>query len=94
VLRILVVGPTSSPWSAIADEVAADLARLTRPGIELAYRCTGGGPTSIRDSADALAAAPFVVRTVRAAEDEGFGRQARARWHWAAPASRTSPIFS
>ena len=51
-LRIL-VGPTSAPWSDIADEVAADLARLTRPGIELEYRCTGGGPASIRDSADA-----------------------------------------
>ena len=71
-LRILVVGPTSAPWSAIADEVAADLARLTQPGIELEYRCTGGGPASIRDSTDAAAAAPFVVRTVQAAEHEGF----------------------
>jgi len=72
VLRILVVGPTSAPWSDIAGEVAADLARLARPGIGLEYRCTGGGPASIRDSADALAAAPFVVRTVQAAEHEGF----------------------
>lgn len=71
-LRILVVGPTSAPWTAIADEVAADLARLARPGIGLEYRCTGDGPVSIRDSADAAAAAPFVVRTVQAAEHEGF----------------------
>ena len=71
-LRILVVGPTSAPWSAIADEVAADLARLTQPGVELEYRCTGGGPASIRDSTDAAAAAPFVVQTVQAAEHEGF----------------------
>ena len=72
VLRILVVGPTSAPWSAVADEVTADLARLTRPGIELEYRCTGGGPASIRDSTDAAAASPFVVRTVQAAEHEGL----------------------
>lgn len=72
VLRILVVGPTSAAWSTLADEVAADLARLMRPGIDLEYRCTGGGPTSIRDSDDAVAASPFVVRTVQAAEREGF----------------------
>lgn len=71
-LRILVVGPTSAPWNTLADDVAADLARLIRPGIELEYRCTGGGPTSIRNSGDAVAAAPFVVRTVQAAEREGF----------------------
>ncbi len=71
-LRLLVVGPTSTPWSAIAQEVGADLARLAQPGIELEYRCTGEGPASIRDSADSAAAAPFVVRTVRAAEEEGY----------------------
>ena len=72
VTRILVVGPTSTPYDDIAEEVAADLARLARPGVELRYRCTGGGPASIRDVADATEAAPFVVRTVRDAEHEGF----------------------
>ena len=72
VIRILVVGPTSTPYDDMAEEVAADLARLARPGVELRYRCTGGGPASIRSVADAMAAAPFVVRTVRDAEREGF----------------------
>ncbi len=71
-MRILVVGPTSVPLHELADDIEDDLARLARPGVVLEYRCTGGGPATIRDSADASAAAPFVVRTVRAAAREGF----------------------
>lgn len=70
--RILIVGPTSAPWASIAAEVEADLARLARPGVELSYRCTGAGPAAIHTTADAAAAAPFVVDTVVAAEREGF----------------------
>jgi len=70
--RVLVVGPTSEPWVAIAADVEPDLERLRRPGVELAYRCTGAGPTSIRDEDDVEAAAPFVVRTIVDAAAEGF----------------------
>ncbi len=69
---MLFVGPTSAPWQSIADEVDADLARVARPGVELAYRCTGMGPAEIHTEADAVAAAPFVVHTILAAAGEGF----------------------
>ena len=68
VVRVLFVGPTSRPWSSIADEVDADLARLARPGIELVYRCTGTGPADIRSAEDASRAAPGVVAAVQRAE--------------------------
>ena len=71
-LRVLLVGPTSSPWSLISSEVEADLARLTRPAVELTYRCTGAGPVEIRSSDDARAATPFVVRMIVGAAREGF----------------------
>jgi 2'-5' RNA ligase len=70
--RILIVGPTSAPWAAIAADVEADLARLRRPGVDLSYRCTGAGPASIRTDDDVTAAAPHVVRTVTEAAREGF----------------------
>ena len=70
--QILFVGATSEPWSAIAAQVEADLARLARPGAELTYRCTGGGPAEIRNAHDVRLAAPFVVETIVAAGDEGF----------------------
>lgn len=70
--RVLVVGPTSRPWDEIADEVAADLVRLRRPGLELEYRCTGTGPLDIRSSEDAAAAAPGVIDLARSAAAEGF----------------------
>jgi len=70
--RILFVGPTSEPWSSIATEVEADLARLARPGVHLTYRCTGDGPAEIRNAHDARAAAPFVVTTITGAAGEGF----------------------
>lgn len=72
VARVLVIGPTSAPWVAIAAEVEADLARLSRHGVAIAYRCTGAGPAEIRSDADALAAAPFVVQTAIDAAGEGF----------------------
>ena len=71
-VRVLLIGPTSAPWEAIAGEVEADLARLARDGVELAYRCTGGGPPEIRSDADARAAVPFVVQTAVDAASEGF----------------------
>lgn len=71
-VKVLVVGPTSTPWSDLADEVEADLGRLRRPGVEVAYRCTGFGPTSIRSKQDAIEAAPHVVRTVVQADKDGF----------------------
>jgi len=70
--RILFVGPTSEPWSSIAADVEADLARLARPGVELTYRVTGDGPAEIHNAHDARAAAPFVVTTIARAADEGF----------------------
>jgi Asp/Glu/hydantoin racemase len=70
--RILFVGPTSEPWTSIADDVEADLARLARPGVELTYRVTGDGPAEIHNAHDARAAAPFVVTTITHAADEGF----------------------
>jgi Asp/Glu/hydantoin racemase len=72
VVNVLLVGPTSSPWESIAAEVNADLARLARPGVELTYRCTGEGPAEIRTTRDARAAAPFVVKTIVDAANEGF----------------------
>ena len=69
---MLLIGPTSAPWEAIVDGVEADLARLARDGVELAYRCTGGGPLEIHSDADARAAAPFVVRTAIDAVSDGF----------------------
>lgn len=70
--RVLIIGPTSTPWDAIADEITADLHRLRRPGIELAYRLTAAGPPSIRNAADAAAAAPHVERLAITAASEGF----------------------
>ena len=72
VVRVLVVGATSTPWSDLAGDVEADLVRLRRTGVEVAYRCTGDGPTSIRSQQDACDAAPYVVRTVVQAAEEGF----------------------
>jgi Asp/Glu/hydantoin racemase len=71
-LRVLVVGPTSRPWDEVADEVAADLIRLRRTGVEVSYRCTGAGPHAILSSADAVAAAPHVVHVVVVAAADGF----------------------
>ncbi len=71
-MRVLVVGPTSSPWAEIAEGVEADLARLRRPGVDLSYRCTGAGPAAVRTSEDAVDAAPHVVRIVTQAAGEGF----------------------
>ena len=70
--NVLFVGPTSAPWSSIRAEIDEDMARLARPGVELAYRCTGEGPAGIRTAHDARIAAPFVVRTIVAAAREGF----------------------
>jgi Asp/Glu/hydantoin racemase len=72
VVKVLLVGPTSAPWTTIAAEINADLARLARPGVELTYRCTGAGPSQIRSRRDARAAAPFVVQAIVDAADEGF----------------------
>jgi Asp/Glu/hydantoin racemase len=72
VLRVLFIGPTSRPWTSIEADVNADLERLARPGVELAYRCTGTGPADIRSATDARAAAPGVVAAVLQAEAEGF----------------------
>lgn len=69
---VMLIGPTSTAWEVIAEEVEVDLRRLGRPGVRLTYRTTGIGPASIRTSADAVAAAPHVVRTAQAAEKEGF----------------------
>ncbi|MEP7203207.1 MAG: aspartate/glutamate racemase family protein [Ilumatobacteraceae bacterium] len=71
-VKVLLVGPTSTPWASIAPEIDADLVRLARPGIELTYRCTGAGPSEIRTARDARAAAPFVVNMIVDAADEGF----------------------
>jgi allantoin racemase len=71
-LRVLVVGPTSAAWEEVAEEVGADLARLRRPGVDVSYRCTGAGPRAVRNDADAIEAAPHVVRAVVAAAREGF----------------------
>ena len=71
-VKILLIGPTSAPWASIAPEVEADLARLARPGVELAYRCTGAGPAEIHTAREARAAAPFVVQTIVDAAREGF----------------------
>lgn len=70
--KVLFVGPTSAPSSSIAAQVDDDMSRLARPGVELAYRCTGDGPAEIRTAHDARVAAPFVVRTIVAAAREGF----------------------
>jgi Asp/Glu/hydantoin racemase len=72
VVRVLFVGPTSRSWTSLEAEVNADLERLARPGVELAYRCTGTGPLDIRSAADASQAAPGVVAAVRRAEVDGF----------------------
>lgn len=71
-VRVLFIGPTSALWEAIAGEVEADLARLTRDGVELVYRCTGDGPLEVRSDVDARAAAPFVARTAIDAATDGF----------------------
>src|SRR5688572_13420610 len=71
-VRVLVIGPTSAPWSTVAGEVAADLARLARPNVAVSYRCTGDGPVAIHTDEDAIEAAPHVVRAVVDAAHEGF----------------------
>lgn len=72
IIRVLLVGPTSAPWTAVAGEVEADLARLARPHVVLSYRCTGAGPLAIHTAEDAIEAAPHVVRAVVDAADKGF----------------------
>ncbi len=71
-VRIAVVGPTSMTWDEIADDVEPDLARLRRPGVEVAYVPTGAGPRSITTDDDERAAAPHVVVTVERCAREGF----------------------
>ena len=71
-VRVLLIGPTSAPWSTVAGEVAADLARLARPNVAVSYRCTGDGPVAIHTDEDAIEAAPHVVRAVVDAAHEGF----------------------
>ncbi len=71
-VRIAVVGPTSMTWDEIADDVEPDLARLRRPGVEVAYVLTGAGPRSITTDDDERAAAPHVVVTVERCAREGF----------------------
>ena len=68
----MLIGPTSTAPEVVAEEVATDLRRLARTGVRLTYRTTGNGPASIRTNADAVAAAPHVVRTAQDAEREGF----------------------
>jgi Asp/Glu/hydantoin racemase len=70
--RIALIGPTSAPWVEIEPEVAPDLARLSRPGVELSYVLTGAGPRSITSDDDERAAAPHVVATIVRCEQEGF----------------------
>ena len=70
--KVLLIGPTSAAWESIAPEIEADLARLARPGVELTYRCTGNGPSEIRNAHDVRAAAPFVVQTIVDAARDGF----------------------
>jgi Asp/Glu/hydantoin racemase len=72
IVRVLLIGPTSAPWTAVAEEVQADLARLARPNVSLSYRCTGAGPRAVHTDADAIEAAPHVLRAVVEAADEGF----------------------
>ena len=56
--RIVLIGPTSAPWERIAAEVAADLTRLARPGVELAYHVTGAGPAAVTTPISNAAPAP------------------------------------
>jgi Asp/Glu/hydantoin racemase len=70
--RIALIGPTAAPWVEIEPDVAPDLARLARPGVELRYVLTGAGPRSITSEEDERAAAPHVVATVMRCEQEGF----------------------
>jgi Asp/Glu/hydantoin racemase len=72
IVRVLLVGPTSAPWTAVAGEVEADLARLARSTVVLSYRCTGAGPRAVHTAEDAIEAAPYVVRAVVDAADKGF----------------------
>lgn len=71
-IRVLIVGPTSAPWSELAADVESELERLRRPGVELEYRCTGAGPVSVRSEQDVIEVAPHVVRMVIEAADNGF----------------------
>jgi Asp/Glu/hydantoin racemase len=57
------IGPTSRPEAEVAVEVADDLERLARAGIELEYHVTGSGPTAVRSHDDVVAAASGVVET-------------------------------
>ena len=63
VLRVALIGPTSRPLAEVAVEVADDLERLARPGIELEYHVTGTGPTAVRTHDDVVDAVAGVVDT-------------------------------
>lgn len=67
--RVVIVGPTSAPWAAIASSVDEDLRHLRRPGLEISYVTTGMGPISIRSREDELAAAPHVVEVAARVAD-------------------------
>jgi Asp/Glu/hydantoin racemase len=74
-VRVLLIGPTRAPWSAVAEEVAADLARLAteRSGVVSLYgRRATGNPHRRRSLEPEIDAAPHVVRAVVDAAHEGF----------------------
>lgn len=64
-IQLVIIGPTSLPWTDIADDVEDDLRALRRPGIEIDYVTTGAGPTHVHSERDELEASPHVVATAR-----------------------------
>jgi hypothetical protein len=70
--RILLVTPTSQPSEEVQPDVQIDLDRMTRRGLDVAYRTTAAGPSEVRSAEDAAQAAPHVVALICAAEAEGF----------------------
>jgi Asp/Glu/hydantoin racemase len=70
--RLALIVPTSRSDDDLTMQVEADLRRLGRPEIELAYHLTGSGPTAVRSPEDAIAAAPGVVGAAQRLAHQGF----------------------
>ncbi len=69
-IRIRVVIPNSSePFKASQE---ADRKSAAGPGVEVDVVCLKGGPESIESAHDEAQAAPYIIREVIRAQDEGF----------------------
>ncbi len=69
-IRIRVIIPNSS--KPFRDSQKADRKSAAGPGVEVDVVCLSGGPESIESACDEALAAPYIIREVTRAQEEGF----------------------